>query len=249
MITRPAVLLLLASLLLPGVSDAAKKDKRVDRIWTHPEIDSFGVGRIAMLPVTTFDNDLPSEKVVENHFAQALHTSGHRWISATTTREMLRSGGKDSVLNVARKTVLDTGRLDSLMAPGLCRTLRADAILAVRVDQWEKIELEPDQSGKPTTSIQLKASLVDSTGALLWSAAGSQTGEGAYHEAGAGAIGMTGGSLERKAVTGQGVAPSFPEVLTPLLARWAPLFPAKTTPGAAAADSTRASSPVPASKP
>jgi hypothetical protein len=215
----------------PGLLDAAKKDKTGDRVWTHPEIASFGVERIAMLPVSTYDQNPSAEKTVEGAVAASLRDKGYRWLSVTTVRALLRTEGGtgDSLLQLTQRSVLDHGRLDSLLAPAICGRLRCDAVLAVRVDQWEQNQLEWDQSGKPTTSLQLRAALVDTTGALLWSAAGSQTGEGPYREASSGTIGMTGGALDRKPITGQGGAPSFPEVLEPMLARWAPQFPAHAT--------------------
>src|SRR5205814_8429785 len=135
----------------------------------HPGIDSFHVLRIALLPVATYNNDLPSEKLVEDGLGMALKENGHQWTSSSVTREVLRShsNGNDSLLKVAKKSMLEKARLDSLLAPKLCAMLRVDAILAARIDQWDQIEVEYQQSGKPSTTVQLKAALVDSSGALL----------------------------------------------------------------------------------
>lgn len=227
-----AAALAAVTLSLPGGVEAARKEKKVDLIWTHPAFAGFGVDRIAMLPVSTFDNSISTERTVEAAFSPALKETGYRWVSVSTTRDLLRvaGGGSDSLLKLVRKSVLQNLRVDSLLVPGLCARLRADAILAVRVDQWEQNLLEWDQSGKPSTSIQIKAALMDSTGTLLWSASGSQTGEGPYRDANANPIGVSGGALARTPITGQGGAPSFPEVLAPLVARWTPQFPAKAQP-------------------
>ena len=205
---------------------AAKKDKTVDRIWTHARFDSFKVERIAVLPVVSFDNDLSAEKVVEGALGQAFSTTGYRWISVATTREMLRGAGGDSLVKLVRTKILNADRLDSLVASGLCAQMRCDALLGVRVEHWEKREMEWNEAGKPSTSVRLRAALVDSSGSLLWSATGSQTGEGPYHDPSQGQIGVTGGGLGLKPVTGQAGAPDFFEVVTPLAKRWVTQFPA-----------------------
>lgn len=238
-----AAVTVLATLAMASTLDAApkRKDKSGgDRSWTHPQFGGFGVDRIAMIPVVTYNNDLPSEKQVEGIVGQALHESGFRWISAGTTRELLRVGNEnDSLLKVIRGFVLKDPRVDSLMAPGLCRRLRCDALLTVRIDQWEKREIEYDQTGKPSTTVQLKAALVDSSGALLWSVASNETAEGPYHEANANPVGMSGGDLQRKPVTGQGGAPDFVEVVTSITKRWTSVFPMKSASTAGAADSLK----------
>ena len=94
----------------------------------------------------------------------------------------MREGG-DSLLKAFTQYVLKNGRLDSLDAPRFSRATRARALLTVRVDRFERMELQFDQSGKPTTTVQLTAALVDSTGRLLWTASGSETAEGPYQDA------------------------------------------------------------------
>jgi len=204
---------------------AAKKEKTVDRIWVHPRVDSFNVGRISMLPVTSFDNDFAAEKQVEGSLAQQLAITGYRWVSAPTTREMLRGLGGDSLVKVYKTQILNSERVDSLATPDLCARLRCDALLTVRVDHWEKREMEWNQAGKPSTSVKMHAALIDSSGTLLWSASGSHTAEGPHHDPSAGKIGVSGSGLDLKPVTGQGGAPEFAEVVATIGKRWAATFP------------------------
>jgi hypothetical protein len=105
-------------------------------------------------------------------------------------------------------------------------------VLSVRVDQWEQRAILWNQSGRSMTSVRLKAALVDSTGALLWSASGAEDAEGPYHDPSTNPMGVSGTSLESQPVTGEGGPPAFELVLNPILVRWAPQFPA---PPAAAA--------------
>jgi hypothetical protein len=228
-VTIAAAIIALA-VSLPAV--AAKKEKKVDRIWVHATFDSFKVERIAMLPAASYDKNSAAEQLVEGTFGQAIKGAGYRWISPLTTRELLRSstGGTDSLLNLAKKSMLDAAQVDSVLAIEICNKLHVDALLEMRIDQWEKRELEYDQSGKSSTSIQIKAALMDSTGALLWTASGGQSADGPYHDANAGAIGLSGGSLTRSVLTGQGGAPEYLDVLNLILARWTPQFPSRTQP-------------------
>jgi hypothetical protein len=179
------------------------------------------VKSIAMLPVATYDKSYVVENKVGNFVAQNLRTTGYRWVTSSVARDMLG----DSVTKVVREDVLKNARVDSLVAPALCARLRTNAVLAVRVDQWEQQPILWNQSGKPTTSVQLKAALVDSSGRLLWSASGSETGEGPYHDPNTNPISVAGSGLENAPVTGQGGPPTYDEIVNKLLLRWAPQFP------------------------
>jgi hypothetical protein len=203
----------------------------MDLITTVPDYASYGVKSIAMLPVATFDKSLPTERTVAGLWGQNFKDTGYRWVSAPTAREMMRSTLGDSTVKLVSDEILKGVRVDSLRAPLLCAKLRTDAVLCVRVDQWEQQPILWNQSGRPTTGVQLKAALVDSSGVLLWSASGTETGEGAYHDPNTNPIAVNSSNLENTPVTGQGGPPDFDEVLNRLLLRWAPQFPPSAAAG------------------
>ena len=239
-----AVAAALATLLsVVAGAHAAKKDRTGDAIWTRPDYASLNLDRIAMLPVATFDHDYQTATLVEAVVGQAFKGAGYRWISAGTTRDLLRaSAGGDSILKALEASLLQDPRVDSLSAPRLCSRLNCDALLAFRVDQWEQLTPEWNQAGKATTSVRLKAALVDSLGRLVWTATGGNTSEGGYYDPSAGMTGVKDSGLDRKPVSAQGGAPTFRETATTLLTRWIPRFPAKPLP-AAPADSASAPKP------
>jgi hypothetical protein len=229
-VARVSIVILAAALVALAFDPAAAAPKRTkggDAVWTHPDFAALDVERIAFLPVATYDNNLQSAKLVENAFGAALRTTQYRWVSPTTARDRLRAAGGDSALKALNAGVAKHARVDSLEARRLCELMRSDAVLSVRVDLWDKIEMEWNQPGKPSTTVQLKAALVDSAGRLLWTAAGSETAEGAYHDPGSGTVGVKSSGLSTTPMTGQAGAPAFEDVLTRLFARWAPLFPAR----------------------
>jgi len=225
---------LFALSLSPAGVAAAKKDKKLDLFWTHPEIASYSFRSVALLPAATFDHDLKAEKEVELAWGPVGRGTSYRWFYSTMTKDLLRRAfGGDSVLTALRKGVLKDGRVDSLTARSLCQALRVSAVLSMRADQWEQIQMEWNQTGTPSTTVQMKAALVDSSGRLLWTVSGSETGEGPMHQADSGTLGVKSSGLGLQAVTGQGGAPSFQEVLTPLFARWIANFPSRPAPAAA----------------
>ncbi len=228
------VLLLATVSLSVFVAQAADRGARkLDVFVQVPDLATLDLRSIAFLPVATFDGNLEARRLTEDQVGKAFRVSGHRWFSTLVTREMLRKAGGDSLLKAVNDQLLEQGRIDSLEAPYFSRLTRSRALLTVRVDQFEKREMEFNQSGKPTTTVQLRAALVDSTGRLLWSASGSENAEGPYHDAGTGAIGVNASGLNNTPMTNQAGAPGFPETLGKLLARWAEAFPRR-----AAADST-----------
>ncbi len=230
----------LLGLVLPTTEvAAAKRDKKLDLFWAHPEIASFPLRSVALLPAATFDNDFKAEKEVELAWGPLSRGTGYRWFYSTMTKDLLRRAfGGDSVLTALRKGVLKDGRVDSLSARALCQALRVSAVLSIRADHWEQLEMEWNQTGRPSTTVQMKAALVDSSGRLLWTASGSETGEGPMHQADSGTLGVKSSGLGLQAVTGQGGAPSFQEVLTPLFTRWIASFPSKPAPAAVPAPGT-----------
>jgi hypothetical protein len=214
----------LAPLASPALA-AKEKGRKMDLITTVPDFASYGVKSIALLPIATFDRSLPAERAVADLWGQNFKDTGYRWISATTTRDMLRSSSGDSTVKAVAEQILKNVRVDSLRAPLLCAKLRTSAVLSIRVDQWEQQPILWNQSGRPTTSVQLKAALVDSSGTLLWSASGTETSEGTYHDPSTNPIGVSSSSLENTPITGQGGPPAYDEVLNRLLLRWRPQFP------------------------
>ncbi len=220
------------ALALPALA-AKDKGRQVDRIFVAPDIAEHALTSVALLPVVTYDNNARTESQVALFWGQQFKDTGYRWLSANLTREMLRSGVGDSVIKVVRQQVLKDARVDSLQAPSLCAKLRANAVLCVRVDQWEQNAMLWNQAGKPTTSISLKAALVDSSGRLLWTASGNETAEGPYHDPSTNPLGVSSSNLENTPVTGQGGPPAYEDVLARLLSRWVPQFPKRAAAEAA----------------
>lgn len=239
-----AAALAIAIALVPGAY-SAKKDKGHDQVWTRPDFASLGVDRIAMLPAVTFDHNFQTATLVETAVGLAFKGTGYRWISANLTRDLLRArAGGDSILKALDAMILKEPRVDSLSAPRVCAILGCDALLSVRVDQWEQYRPEWNQAGKPSTTVQLKAALVDSLGRLAWSAAGSYSGEGPYYDPSTTPVGVHDSDLDRRPVTALGGAPTFSEATSALLARWVPSFPPKpAASGVAPADSASGAQP------
>lgn len=217
----------LASSVRPSAAD---KKSTNDRFWTAPDIVALPVTSIAMLPPATYDGSVEARKLVEVAVGQALKGSGHRWVSPFLVRDYLIKNGGDSLTKALHEKLLKNPRLDSLDAPFVSRALRARAVLTVRVDQLERRELEPGQSGRPATTVQLSAALVDSTGRLLWTAKSNETLEGALQEAGANVIGVKASGLNNQGIGNTTSAPGYAEVLSKVCARWTEPFPKRAVP-------------------
>src|SRR4029077_12266693 len=200
---------LAAALLCAAVSaHAADKKKKADAVWTHPDFATLNVTSIAMLPPASFDHNAESERTADGALGAAIRGNAYRSLSATSARTLIQSGpGGDSLLKVIAARLLETGRVDSLTAPILCKRTRTSALLTLRVDRWEQLKMEFNQAGKPSTTVQMTAALVDSTGRLLWSASGTQTEEGPYHDPSANVLGVKSSGLENTPITGQGGPP------------------------------------------
>lgn len=226
----------LAALVIALPALAAKeRTGKGDTFTEAPDLAAYGVKSIAMLPVVSYDKNARAEQTVMALLGLKLKETGYRWVSSQTAKVMIRSALGDSMLKVVADEVLAKGQLDSLHAPLVSEKLRTDALLCVRVEQWEQQQILWNQAGKPNTTVRVRAALVDSTGALLWSAASSETGEGPYNDPSTNPMGMKATALEPTPLTGQLGPPAFDAVLDRILVRWEPRFP---RPVAAPADST-----------
>jgi hypothetical protein len=242
----PLLVVLAAAAAAPVFPDGAplaadRSTKTTDRFWHASDLAGFPVGSIAFLPPATYDGNVEARRQVELAVGQALRGSGHRWASAFLTRDLLLRAGGDSILKAINDKLLKDPRVDSLDAPRLARILRTRALLSVRVDQLERRELEADQSGRPTTTVQLRGALVDSTGRLLWTVFSNETLEGSAQDPNANVIGVKASGLNTTAVGGTSAAPAYAEVLSKVCQRWADDFPRRAAPDTsrAAADSSR----------
>jgi hypothetical protein len=215
----------LVLLVLAASPVLAAKAPKGDLFKTAPDFASYHVKSIALLPIATYDRNLDAERIVATLWGADLKDTGYRWISAATTRDLLGGQKGDSLLKVVRADILDDVRVDSVFAGVLCAKLRTDALLAVRVDQWEQQQLLWSQSGRPSTSIQIKAALVDSSGALLWTASGSETVEGLYHDPSTNPISVSSSGLDQQPIKGEGGPPEYVDVLQRMLVRWSGQFP------------------------
>ena len=223
--TRVLTCLLLLALAAPAL--AQKGAKKMDLFWQSPEFAAHEPRTIAMLPAATYDGSLEARKNAEGAVARAFRETGYRWTSTLITRDRMFKAGGDSLIKALNDRLLESPRLDSLAAPAYARMMFASALLTIRVDRYEKLEMEFNQAGKPTTTVALTAALVDSSGRLLWTASGSETAEGPYHDPNTSPVGINASGLNNKPITTQGAAPSFTETLSKLLARWLPNVPAK----------------------
>jgi hypothetical protein len=234
---RVALVLAALALVTPPALAAKEKTSRGDIFFTAPDLAAYGVTSIAMLPVASYDKNSKAEQMVMARLGQKLKDTGYRWVSAPTAKAMLHVTVGDSVLKLVTDDVLAEGRVDSLRAPLVAAKLRTDALLCVRVDQWEQQQILWNQSGRPNTTVRLSAALVDSNGALLWSASSSETGEGPYNDPSTNPLGMKATTLEPTPLTGQAGPPEYGEVLERILLRWEPRFPRLAgTPAAATPD-------------
>src|SRR5262245_29040507 len=102
MIRLVLAVLAFATLAAPALA-ADKKAKKVDTIVLHPDFAKFGLQSVAMLWPVSYDRNLPNEKLADGVWAAALRGSGYRWMSASSSRELLaaRPGG-DSLFQLAR---------------------------------------------------------------------------------------------------------------------------------------------------
>ena len=238
-LTLALAVLVTAGAAAPALA-APKREREIDLFYVRPSLSTIRMTAVAMLPAVSFDEVLPAERSAEYELMLKVHGAGYRWIPAATSRDMLRAAGGDSLLKANREDVLAHGHLDSLRVAKLCALLRVNGLLTIRLDRAEQLSIQTDQSGKPTTTVQAHAALVDSLGQLVWSASGTQIAEGPDMQAasaGAGGGGFNG--LGPAPVQEKNNAPEWSAAFLPMYLRWVVTFPLRAKmAGGAPADSS-----------
>ena len=204
---------------------AAPAKEPAEVVWSHPNPARYDVSSIAVLPVVVLDGDTQAANLVEKVLPWKWVPTGHGWLQSSSSRELLREAGGGALLQELAAQVRRSGRVDSLAARRVARVVHTGAFLAVRVDVWQKRERDRTQlRAKPSsTTISLRASLVDSSGTLLWSISGTEVLQETPGRQELGSMGIRPGALGIGLQT-VSTAPTFEDVLSKLLARWRPLF-------------------------
>lgn len=138
-----------------------------DQMWAHPQIARFRIHDVGILPVATFDGDWTHSAVVEEFWIRHFFDTQHFWMPSVMIRLKMAAASKlrDSLDRAVSSQILKTGRVDSVTASGLCRSVGVGTLLCLRVDRCE------------SAVIELSAALVDSTGAMLWRISGRELWE------------------------------------------------------------------------
>ena len=213
--TLAVVCILLAATCVPAMTAAARKEP--DRVWVHPQFERFALPRIAVLPAVAVEGGLDICPFVEKRWTSVAGGARMRWLPTVLTRSRLKAGGHDSLLTRLGRDVLRIGRVDSTMAPQIAGALGVRGLLSLRVDLWRR-ENSPVR-GRTLAVVGLTAALVDSSGTLLWSAAGREE-----HEV---------GSISQFTEEFGQAPADFDSALTGLVGRWGAILSAVPAPAPA----------------
>jgi hypothetical protein len=228
-----------------------------DSVWSHPDLEHLRPDRIAILPAMSFVY-LPTQRsYVEDAWLQRFEATHHHWIPAILCRDRMAatSKGGDSLLARIGDQVRSRGRVDSLSSPSLARLLQCQAMLCLRIDRWERL----GRGGNERVFLDMTASLVDSSGRLLWKASSEERLESVYGLPKEGGPGgrpppqneddevrrvqqeglqqyASSGRPGEMGMTGQvtTIALDYQTALEHILTRWAKVFPAPASPGPSA---------------
>ncbi len=159
-----AVLLLVAAALsAPRPVHAAKGPVILDERWVCPGFDQRNPRRVAILPAVTQEG-FDSSHLMSDLFFNGFMNDGRDWLPPGSAHLRLGASAheRDSTFREIVKQVRREGHTNAATTADLARRLRVDALVFLRVDRWEHAAVNEEM-----TSIEVRAELVDSTGATL----------------------------------------------------------------------------------
>jgi hypothetical protein len=161
--TLPATrALMLASLLLvlvPGVSTALAAEKTPDIKLDLPEVTK-GL-RVAVLPVVNATSELDANKIMEDILReqfQEVPKERAMFLMPADVERVLSDANTDRADRVANRWSR-YGTLDSTAVVGLDSLLVADAVLLIKISEWETKRAHNVGEGQSSTTIALHMAL------------------------------------------------------------------------------------------
>jgi hypothetical protein len=153
---------------------AAEAQMRVhshDVAWIDPRLEQMKPMDIAVLPAVAFVDDPEAVRLVEIYGALLVAQTGHYEQAPWQVRDAMERLGKEkeAFSRALTRQVLKSGAIDSQAAITLARITAAPMFMSLRIDEWDVVDGRAE--------VELTASLVDSTGRLLWKITG-RAGDG-----------------------------------------------------------------------
>ena len=129
--------------------------------------------RVAIMPILNSSPEVGAPKIMEDILRDQLkEVSADRatfLFPADTERLILQRDASDRQA-VLLDTWSDYGRLDSTAAAGLDSVVMSDAILFVKVAEWENVRVNTIGRGESNTTVGLQLAMFDlQTGKKIWS--------------------------------------------------------------------------------
>jgi len=161
-----------AALLLCG----ARPFVEVDSSWVAPGLRADRLFSVAVLPVARLAGEADVAHQVASGWLR--HNPAVGAVRLDEAESVIRIAGpareRDSLLAQAAREITGAGRPAPATARWLARHLGVVALVALRVDRWEA-----GSGAQDMAYVDLTATLVDSTGRLLWRSAGRARAEAA----------------------------------------------------------------------
>jgi hypothetical protein len=153
-------LAILACLLLFGAAPAAAKDEKSNSM------------RVAIMPIVNSSPEVGAAKIMDDILRDQLKgfpADRATFLFPADTERLLSGHDALDRQSVLLDTWSDYGRLDSTAASGLDSLLMADAVLFVKVAEWENVRVNTIGRGESNTTVGLQLALFDlHTGNRIW---------------------------------------------------------------------------------
>jgi hypothetical protein len=147
-----------------------------DTVWTCKDVASHTIREVAILPVVNVVDDARASIFVDGrlgpHFCERTRLS---CILPDEARRKLERQGRHPYAqldSLARQVWLNVW-VDSLTAGDVARQLQVQSVLCIRIDRWERLEAWDARHMRAI--VNMRSALVDSGGAVLWTASGENS--------------------------------------------------------------------------
>ncbi len=153
--------------LVTGASVTTARAAKTEGLFVSKAVETRPLHRIAILPVVAVQDNPRAEREVEAGWRALCSETTVDWMTAEEVSERLRKirDGRHTLDETVQSEIWRDGAVKPETAERVARLLGVDAVLSIRIEQWELVD-----GGRGT--VHMSATLTGGNGAELWGRSG-----------------------------------------------------------------------------
>lgn len=173
-----------AAIAVSGCGTAGKMTPKADTVFLVPDYASRGIGTVALLPMANTTGEADAEKILGNALeSQLADRTDYEFMTVERLRRKAQVVGLSDGLESLQRQWVQTREFNAGLSRKLADELEVDAFLVGEITKWDKKDLQPQETGYPSSEVSVRVHLMEArTGEKLWEATADRIVKGQYYD-------------------------------------------------------------------